>query len=49
VIIQMLFNLVVIGLVAKVIFGAVDGGAKKRSAEHRGDQQAEHQSPPATD
>jgi hypothetical protein len=25
VIIQMLFNLVVIGLVAKVIFGAVDG------------------------
>ena len=31
--IQMLFNLVVIGLVAKVIFGAVDIGLKKRSAE----------------
>ena len=32
--VQMLVNLVVIGLVAKVIFGAVDTGVKKRSAEH---------------
>ena len=32
--VQMLGNLVVIGLVAKVIFGAVDVGVKKRSAEH---------------
>jgi formate hydrogenlyase subunit 4 len=46
--IQMLFNLVVIGLVAKVIFGAVDVGLKKRSAEHRGDE-AEHRSEPAAD
>jgi hypothetical protein len=30
----MLVNLVVIGLVAKVIFGAVDTGLKKRTAEH---------------
>jgi hypothetical protein len=32
--VQMLVNLVVIGLVAKVIFGAVDTGVKKRSAKH---------------
>ena len=32
--VQMLVNLVVIGLVAKVIFGAVDTGLKKRTAEH---------------
>ena len=44
----MLVNLVVIGLVAKVIFGAVDVGLKKRSAEHRGDE-AEHRSEPAAD
>jgi len=30
--IQMLFNLVVLGLVAKVIFGAVDMGMKRRTA-----------------
>ena len=30
----MLVNLVVIGLVAKVTFGAVDTGLKKRTAEH---------------
>ena len=42
--VQMLVNLVVIGLVAKVIFGAVDTGVKKRSAEN-------HQppGPPAAD
>src|SRR5664279_3694142 len=32
--IQMLFNLVVLGLVAKVIFGAVDRGVKQRRADH---------------
>jgi subtilase family serine protease len=32
--IQMLFNLVVVGLIAKVILGAVNIGQKKRSAEH---------------
>ena len=32
--IQMLVNLVVIGLVAKVIFGAVDTGLKKHTAKH---------------
>jgi len=32
--VQMLVNLVVIGLVAKVIFGAVDTGVKKRSAKN---------------
>jgi len=31
--IQMLFNLVVLGLVAKVIFGAVDRGVKQRQAD----------------
>jgi len=31
--IQMLFNLVVLGLVAKVIFGAVDRGVKHRQAD----------------
>ena len=42
--VQMLVNLVVIGLVAKVIFGAVDTGVKKRSAKN-------HQppGPPAAD
>ena len=42
--VQMLVNLVVIGLVAKVIFGAVDTGVKKRSAKN-------HQppAPPAAD
>jgi hypothetical protein len=33
--IQMLFNLVVVGLIAKVILGAVNVGQKKRSAEHQ--------------
>ena len=42
--VQMLVNLVVIGLVAKVIFGAVDTGVKKRSAEHH-----EPSEPPAAD
>ena len=42
--IQMLVNLVVIGLVAKVIFGAVDTGLKKRTAEHH-----EPPRPPAAD
>ena len=42
--IQMLVNLVVIGLVAKVIFGAVDTGVKKRTA-----QQHEPSEPPAAD
>src|SRR5664280_667874 len=32
---KMLVNLVVIGLVAKVIFGAVDTGLKKRTANHQ--------------
>ena len=40
----MLVNLVVIGLVAKVIFGAVDTGVKKRTAEHH-----EPPRPPAAD
>jgi len=42
--VQMLVDLVVIGLVAKVIFGAVDTGVKKRSAKN-------HQppGPPAAD
>ena len=42
--VQMLVNLVVIGLVAKVIFGAVDTGVKKRSAE-----QNEPSEPPEAD
>jgi len=42
--VQMLVNLVVIGLVAKVIFGAVDTGLKKRTAEHH-----EPPRPPAAD
>ena len=42
--VQMLVNLVVIGLVAKVIFGAVDTGLKKRTAEHH-----ESPRPPAAD
>jgi peptidoglycan/LPS O-acetylase OafA/YrhL len=42
--VQMLVNLVVIGLVAKVIFGAVDTGVKKRTAE-----QHEPSEPPAAD
>jgi len=42
--VQMLVNLVVIGLVAKVIFGAVDTGVKKRSAE-----QNEPSEPPGAD
>lgn len=46
--IQMLFNLVVIGLAAKVIFGAVDLGQKKRSAEHREEPAVQHPSEPAT-
>jgi len=42
--VQMLVNLVVIGLVAKVIFGAVDTGMKKRTAKHH-----EPPGPPAAD
>ena len=42
--VQMLVNLVVIGLVAKVIFGAVDTGLKKRTAKHH-----EPPGPPAAD
>ena len=42
--VQMLVNLIVIGLVAKVIFGAVDTGLKKRTAEHH-----EPPEPPAAD
>ena len=42
--VQMLVNLIVIGLVAKVIFGAVDTGVKKRTA-----QQHEPSEPPAAD
>jgi len=45
---QMLFNLVVIGLVAKVIFGAVDVGVKKRSAEHHTSTEAQEPTEPAT-
>ena len=45
----MLFNLVVIGLAAKVIFGAVDLGQKKRSAEHREEPEVQHPAEPATD
>ena len=44
--IQMLFNLVVIGLVAKVIFGAVDAGLQKRSAEHHEPPVEEQPEPP---
>src|SRR5664279_3810134 len=40
--IQMLFNLVVLGLVAKVIFGAVDTGLKKRSAGHPEPPEVQH-------
>ena len=47
--IQMLFNLVVIGLAAKVIFGAIDVGLKKRSTEHRGEPEVQQQPEPATD
>jgi len=47
--IQMLFNLVVIGLVAKVILGAVDVGQKKRSAEQRKPPQTTEQPEPSTD
>lgn len=46
--IQMLFNLVVIGLAAKAIFGAVDVGLKKQSAEHPGEPEVQHRSEPAT-
>ena len=46
--VQMLVNLVVIGLVAKVIFGAVDTGLKKRSAAHPEPPEAQHPHP-ATD
>jgi voltage-gated potassium channel len=45
--IQMLFNLVVLGLVAKVIFGAVDIGVKKRSAEHRERSEIKEQPEPS--
>ena len=46
--IQMLFNLVVIGLVAKVIFGAVDIGLKKRSADHHEPPEVTEQPEPST-
>jgi len=46
--VQMLVNLVVIGLVAKVIFGAVDTGLKKRSAAHPEPPEVQHPHP-ATD
>ena len=47
--VQMLVNLVVIGLVAKVILGAVDVGQKKRSAEQRKPPQTTEQPEPSTD
>ena len=47
--IQMLFNLVVIGLAAKVVFGAVDVGQKKRSAEHREEPEVQHPAESAID
>jgi voltage-gated potassium channel len=41
--VQMLLNIVVFGLAAKVIFGAVDVGLRRRAAEERGDTGEENQ------
>jgi voltage-gated potassium channel len=41
--VQMLLNIVVFGLAAKVIFGAVDVGLRRRAAEERGNTGEENQ------
>jgi voltage-gated potassium channel len=43
--VQMLFNLVVLGLVAKLIFGAVSLGLKRRTAEEEERTGNDHQKP----
>jgi voltage-gated potassium channel len=47
--IQMLFNLVIIGLAAKVIFEAVRIGENKRSTEHRDPAQIKERAEPSID